>query len=83
VITDAIVHWAVGIATAIVGLFPNGSALSLPDLTGVFVGYSFFDSWFPVHEMFAALGLFLTVYVGLLALQALRAVVKHLPFVGG
>lgn len=79
-ITDALGAVFVGLFSAVVGLLPDGDPIGIGSFTGIWVGYSWLNTWLPLSEVVTVFGLWLGLQVAIYAWLGVRALWAMVPF---
>lgn len=79
-ITDAIAGALLAAMSWLVSLLPTGAPLGLTSASGMWLGYAQFNTFLPLTELLAGIGVFLLVNTAILGYLAFRAVRGWLPF---
>ncbi len=81
-VIELIVKLVLTIVQGLIDLLPPAGDLGLSAPSGIVQGYSWLDSFLPVHETLSFVGILGVVYVGVLAFRALVTLWHLIPIIG-
>lgn len=68
------------VAGFVLGVLPEGEPLGLGSASGLWIGYTWFNSWLPAAEILAAIAIFVGAHALMYAALGIMAVWRLLPF---
>ena len=75
----AVVDGLAAVADGVVSMLPNATDLHLSIPSGWLIGYSWVDSFLPVHEAITAAGMFVTIVTGLFVFRVAVLIYHLIP----
>jgi hypothetical protein len=76
---DGVLAGLVAVPLSIVNGLPNAGDLGLSSVSGIIIGYSWLDTFLPVHELLAMLGVGITVATAVFAIRLVKWSVSWIP----